>query len=371
MNILHVSGSTSWGGNEQQLLYLIEGLGKYNVTQSLFCFQTSPLMEKVEHLEIEILAIPKSSPFSKKYRKSLSEFVSTKHIDIIHLHTSDSLTGYVVTDMFLGLPVKTIFSKKAVSSKTSFLSKFKYNYHHIDSIVCVSEYVKKHFKKVLNTKNHHKLSVIHDGVDENVKETPVKLNLKEKLQLKNSTFIIGNIANHTKAKDLPVMVETLNYLVNTLKLNDVHLVQIGNFSKRTQVLKNKIKEYGLESHITFMGFVENAFMLFPQFDIFLMTSEREGGPTVVLESFKNKIPVVTTKVGIIEECVKNGEHAFVAEVGDFESLGESIFTLKNDGLIREQFSAKAYNLFVKNFTVNHFVEATYTHYTEIMKPQKP
>ncbi|MFO7720413.1 MAG: glycosyltransferase family 4 protein [Gillisia sp.] len=370
MNILHVSGSTSWGGNEQQLLYLIEGLGKYKVAQSLFCFKTSPLLEKVEHLEIEILSIPKCSPFSKKFRKSLSEFVSAKHIDIIHLHTSDSLTGYVVTDMFYGLPVKTIFSKKAVSSKTSFLSAFKYNYHHIDSIVCVSEYVKKHFKKVLNTKNHHKLAVIHDGVDENFKETPVILNLKEKLHLNNSDFIIGNIANHTKAKDLPVMVETLNHLVNTLKLSDVHLVQIGNFSKRTQALKDKIKEYGLESHITFMGFVENAFMLFPQFDIFLMTSEREGGPTVVLESFKNKIPVVTTKVGVIEDCVKNGEHAFVAEVGDFKSLGESIFTLKRDSLIREQLAAKAYKLFVENFTVNHLVEATYTHFIEIMKSRK-
>jgi glycosyltransferase involved in cell wall biosynthesis len=370
MNILHVSGSSSWGGNEQQLLYLIEGLGKYNVTQSLFCFQTSHLMEKVKDLEIEILSITKSSPFSKKYRKCLSEFVAAKHIDIIHLHTSDSLTGYVITDMFYDLPVKTIFSKKAVSSKTSFLSKFKYNYHHIDSIVCVSGYVKKHFKKVLNTKNHHKLSVIHDGVDEYDKENPIKLNLKEKLRLKNSDCIIGNIANHTKAKDLPVMVETLNYLVNTLKLSDVHLVQIGNFSKRTHVLKNKIKEYGLESHITFIGFVENAFMLFPQFDIFLMTSEREGGPTVVLESFKNRIPVVTTKVGIIEECVKNGEQAFVAEVGDFKSLGESIFTLKGDSRIREQFAERAYKLFVENFTVNHLIEATYTHYNEILKPQK-
>lgn len=371
MNILHISGSTSWGGNEQQLLYLIEGLGKYNVTQSLFCFQASPLMNKLKYLEIEILAIPKCSPFSRKYRKCLNEFVSTRHIDIIHLHTSNSLTGYVVTNMFYKLPVKIIFSKKAVSSKTSILSKFKYNYGHIDSIICVSEYVKKDFKKVLKTKNHHKLAVIYDGVDIQDSQNQVELNLKEKLHLNNATFIIGNIANHTNAKDLPVMIETLNYLVNNLKLKDVHLVQIGGFSKRTQVLKNKIIEYKLESHISFMGFIENAFMLFPQFDIFLMTSKREGGPTVVLESFKNKIPVVTTKVGLIEECVKNGEHAFVAWIGDFKSLGNSISTLKNNKLVGDQFAENAFKLFVENFTVNHFVKATYNHYNKIMELQKP
>ncbi|WP_051227983.1 glycosyltransferase family 4 protein [Gillisia sp. JM1] len=366
MNILHVSGADVWGGNEQQLLSLIIGLQNFEVNQSLFCFNNSPLIEKLEQTDIAILSIPKSSHLSKNYIKFLKEIVSTQKIDLIHLHTSASLTGYVVTDIFHNLGVKVIFSKKAVSSKISFLSKIKYNYKGVDSIVCVSEYVKEHFKAVLNSKNYHKLTVICDGVTENVYKSSVETDLRESLGLEPSTFIIGNIANHTKAKNLSLLVETLNYLVNDLNIKDLHLVQIGYFTKRTESLREKVKEYNLEAYISFLGFSENTHTLHPQFNVFLMTSEREGGPTVILESFKHKIPVVTTRVGIVDDCVSNGEHAYVAEVGDFKDLGESISKLKDDRCIGEQMVKCAYNLFLNNFTEKKFVQKTYEHYSKIL-----
>ncbi len=367
MNILHISENRVWGGNEQQLYSLITGLEDFEVIQSLFCFKDSPLIEKLEHSNIEITAIAKCKTVSKMYMRTLKEVVSSQRIDLVHLHTSASLTGYVVTDILYTLGVKAIFSKKAVSSSTSYLSKFKYNYKGVDSILCVSEYVKKHFKLILYSKNQHKLTVIHDGVSENDCANSQEKSLKDTLGLKKSTFIIGSIANHTKAKDLTVLVETLNYLVNVLKIMDIHLIQIGNFTTRTENLKVKVKDYNLEKYITFMGFSENADMYHSEFNVFLMTSEREGGPTVVIESFKNKTPVVTTRVGLIDDCVTHGEHAFVAEVGDFKSLAESISKLKGDRLIGEQMGEIAYNLFLNNFTEKKFVQKTYEHYRKIFK----
>lgn len=366
MNILHVSENKIWGGNEQQLYSLITGLEDFEVNQSLFCFKDSPLIEKLEHSNIEITAIPKCKSVSKMYLRSLKEIVSSQRIDLIHLHTSASLTGYVLTDMFYNLGVKAIFSKKAVSSNSSYLSKLKYNYSRLDSIVCVSEYVKKHFKSILYSKNQHKLAVIHDGVSENRRAYSQEKSLKDRLGLKKSTFIIGSIANHTKAKDLQVLVETLNYLVNDLNIKDIHLIQIGNFTTRTENLRGKVRDYNLEKYITFMGFSENADMFHPEFNVFLMTSEREGGPTVIIEAFKNKTPVVTTRVGLIDDCVTNGEHAFVAEVGDFKSLGESISKLKNDISIEEHLVNCAYDLFINNFTEKKFVQKTYEHYSKIL-----
>ncbi|TVZ25190.1 glycosyltransferase involved in cell wall biosynthesis [Gillisia sp. Hel_I_86] len=367
MNVLHISGAHVWGGNEQQLLSLIIGLQDYNVKQSFFCFNNSPLIEKLGQTDITILPIPKCRHGSKKYIKFLKEIVISQKIDLIHLHTSASLTGYVVTDIFHKLGVKVIFSKKAVSRKTSFLSRIKYNYKGIDSIVCVSAYVMQYFKTVLNSKNYHKLSVIYDGVTEKVYKSPVEINLKEVLNVDISTFIIGNIANHTRAKNLPLLVETLNYLVNNLNIRDIHLVQIGYFSKRTESLREMIKKYNLEQYITFLGFSDNTHSLHPQFNVFLLTSEREGGPTVILESFKHKIPVVSTKVGLVDDCVKHGTHAYVAEVGDFKSLAESISKLKNDKRIGKNFANNASDLFFNKFTEKKFVFDTYAHYNKILQ----
>ncbi len=367
MTVLHVSGAQVWGGNEQQLLYLIKGLQNYPIKQTFFCFNTSPLIKKLENIDVKIVSIPECSHISKKYRKVLQEIVLEQKIDLIHLHTSDSLTGYVVTDIFYNLGVKVIFSKKAVSRKTSFLSKIKYNYKGIDSIICVSGYVREHFKTVLNSKNHHKLSIIYDGVTEKVYKSTNEINLRELLSVEASTFIIGNIANHTRAKNLPLLIETLNYLVNNLNIKNLHLVQIGYFSKRTESFREKIKEYGLEKYITFLGFSDDTHSLHPQFNVFLMTSEREGGPTVVLESFKHKVPVVATKVGLVDDCVIHGTHAYVADVGDFKSLANSILKLKNDERIGENFVENANKLFFTKFTEKKFVADTYEHYNKILQ----
>lgn len=78
MNILHVSENKVWGGNEQQLFTLITGLESFGVNQSLFCFDNSPLIEKLEQIQIEIFAIEKCSPFSKKQIQTFKKIVLEK-----------------------------------------------------------------------------------------------------------------------------------------------------------------------------------------------------------------------------------------------------------------------------------------------------
>lgn len=354
MNVLHVSENYIWGGNEQQLYLLITGLQSFGVNQSLFCFTGSPLIEKLEAVDIEIIAISNCKVFSRKYTRTLSNIISSHEINLMHLHTSASLTGYVITDIFYRLKVKAIFSKKAVSSSTSFLSKFKYNYSGIHSIICVSHFVKNHFKTLLNPKNQRKLAVVYDGVSETEENKNNPVTIRETLGLRKSTFIIGNIANHTKAKDLHVLVEIANYLINELKITDIHIVQIGNFTSRTENLKEKVNEYNLEEYISFLGFSENAFVYQKVFDVFLITSEREGGPTVVIEAFQHKTPVISTNVGLIDDF-KNQEKSYLhAEVGDFKRLGDHVLKLKNNKKLEKQIIDEAYDLFQKNFTKSKF-----------------
>ncbi|MBU3822412.1 hypothetical protein KO566_10095 [Flavobacteriaceae bacterium XHP0103] len=50
MKVLQVSGANAWGGNEQQMIDLIYGLEKLDVTNVLLCVPKSPLHEKAEKL---------------------------------------------------------------------------------------------------------------------------------------------------------------------------------------------------------------------------------------------------------------------------------------------------------------------------------
>lgn len=370
MTVLHISGAQVWGGNEQQLIYLISELDVLGVQQKIFCFKDSPLFRAVSNLPIEIIATAPLSPYSSKYRNFLSDIVEDKQIDVIHLHTSDSVTGYVVTDLIKRLRTPTLFARKGIRNKTSFLSKQKYNYKNIHGILCISEYVKEHFGAILSEKNRKKLVVVYNGVKiEDMPANP-EFQIKEKLKLSSETFIIGNIANHTNAKDLPTLVKVLEHIVCTLKVKDIHLVQLGDHSKNTEVLREMVKEKKLESYITFMGFVKNASSYLSQFDVFLMTSEREGGPSSVVEALYKKTPVISTRVGVVDEIIEDGVNGFSSEVRDVEGLAIKVVKFKDSPKLSDQFSKLSYDIFLKKFTADQLGKKTFAVYENLINDHK-
>lgn len=370
MKVLHVSGARSWGGNEQQLLYLVEELAKHEVDQVLFCYENTPLHQKAKGLPVTIKSIHKSKPYSSTYTKALAKIVKKEGVDLIHLHTSDSVTGFMVTDMFHSLNTPTVFAKKGISSNVSTLSKIKYNYRNINRIICVSEYVKKNFVPYIKEKNRHKLVTVYDGVKEEALPAAATFNLRDKLKLSKDTFLIGNIANHTNAKDLPTLIAMVDQLVNKMYLKDIFVVQIGEFSKLTPNLELLVKQHGLEPYFRFMGFQENASSFLPQFDVFVMTSSREGGPTSVLEAFFKKTPVISTRVGVVEEAIQDGVNGYVANLGDSKTLAEKLVHFKNDPSLGKSFSERSYQLFIDKFTAQRFGEKTYEVYKDVFNETK-
>ncbi len=367
MNVLHISGARGWGGNEQQLLFLVEELKYLGVNQYLFCYQNTPLYENIKTQNIQVFSIPYTKPTKRNYRKYLKELVEYYDFDLLHLHTSDSVTGYVITDFFTSLKTKTVFSKKGISRKVSVLSKFKYNYKNIHKILCVSNIVLEHFKDVLFPKNHFKLCVVSDGAKIRNESLADNFDLRKDFNITEETTIIGNIANHTDAKDLKTLINVLDYLVNKKNRKEIHLVQIGEFSKRTKELKNMVKNLNLEKYISFLGFKTDASNIMTQLDIYLMTSQREGGPTTVLEAFSNKIPVVSTRVGIVYEAIEDSKNGFVTDVGDYKSLASKIEILIDDDRMKNSFAELSYNIFLNSYTSKALGKNTYSVYNEILE----
>jgi glycosyltransferase involved in cell wall biosynthesis len=62
-------------------------------------------------------------------------------------------------------------------------------------------------------------------------------------------------------------------------------------------------------------------------DVFVLTSQFEGTPNVVLEAMASGLPVVAMKAGDVGEIVRHGETGFVAEVGDERRMVELLLEL--------------------------------------------
>ena len=51
-------------------------------------------------------------------------------------------------------------------------------------------------------------------------------------------------------------------------------------------------------------------------DLYLVTSREEGGPQALLEGLASAVPVVSTRVGMAEDVIVDGENGALVEVGD-------------------------------------------------------
>ena len=367
MKILHISGARSWGGNEQQLIDLIPEIENLTVSNIVFGVEESPLEKECRKKEISFISCKEKKLNKFSNYKFLKQLVKEQKPDVIHLHTSDSLTLYTISDLLYNLKTPTVFSKKGMGGSSSILSKFKYNYKNVSATICISEKVRKEFSEILNSKNKEKLVVIYDAVSVSILDEKPDFDLREKYKIPTNSLIVGNIANHTRAKDLNTFIDVADYLINQLNTKNVFFVQIGEFTKLTEGLKNKIKEKNLEKHFVFTDKMYKAYRFNHQFDVFLMTSEREGGPTSVLEAMYLEKPIVSTNVGIVPEIIKNGENGYVSDVKDYISLAKNIQTLVMDSEKRRNIVKGNKELIIKNNSSLVIAQKTLQLYKDIAK----
>lgn len=350
MKILHISGAKGWGGNEQQLLHLIPRLNELGFQNGVFGIKNSVLQRECKAQNILFIEAKSTKLNTFKNYVYLKKCVALHKPDVIHLHTSDSLTLFMITNILFNLKTKTVFSKKGMGASGSYLSKLKYNYSKIQKIICVSKSVQDDFSKILTPKTIHKTTVIHDCVSVKDKEESTKLNLRSFLSLHTEQLIVGNIANHTAAKDLETFINSVDYFVHKLNRKDVVFVQIGTFSKLTSAYQKLVKEKGIEDFVFFMNTVPKAYAVISQFDVFLMTSQREGGPSSVLDAMQIGVPVVSTRVGVIPDVITPSQNGFVTQVKDFKQLALKTNDLLLDKNLQKEFAEKSMRIINAEFT---------------------
>jgi glycosyltransferase involved in cell wall biosynthesis len=84
-------------------------------------------------------------------------------------------------------------------------------------------------------------------------------------------------------------------------------------------LKSRAARHSLEKTIRFLGKVPDARELICAADIFLLTSDHEGMPNVVLEAMSAGVPCVSTNVNGLGDLVRHGTNGFVAD-GSVDTL---------------------------------------------------
>ena len=113
-------------------------------------------------------------------------------------------------------------------------------------------------------------------------------------------------------------------------------------------LEAQMQCLGLENRVRFIGMVPDARELMCAADIFLLSSDREGMPNVVLEAMAAGVPCITTRVNGIGDLVRDGATGFV--VGrDINDLAKHVTRLATDADLRRIMGARARAIIEREF----------------------
>ena len=107
-----------------------------------------------------------------------------------------------------------------------------------------------------------------------------------------------------------------------------------------------------------MGYTPYASNFIPQFDALLITSQSEGIPQVIFESFYHQKPVISTSVGGIPEIIQDGINGFLAPRHDFKTLAEKIIYLFDNKELIQNLTTISYKNLIENFTTQQMAQKT-------------
>jgi glycosyltransferase involved in cell wall biosynthesis len=222
-----------------------------------------------------------------------------------------------------------------------------------DKVVAVSQAVWDNWKGEVE---EFKLVLVHNGIDYRPyleTKTDIRNEIPE-IGLKVLIGMIGRI-NHWKGQGY--FLEIARLLVQ--KHSDIHFVLVGDAFPGTEHLvteiEEKIKNSGLQAHVSYLGFRKDIPEILKALDIFVLPSILpDPFPTVILEAMASGKPVVATAHGGANEMILESETGLLIPWDDAYSAVASISALVKNGVLRKEMGEKGRSRVLKKFSPEAF-----------------
>jgi glycosyltransferase involved in cell wall biosynthesis len=237
----------------------------------------------------------------------------------------------------------------------------KFALRRVGNVIAVSNAVADSLKSIFPSE---KITIIHNGIDVN--------RFFQKSKKPPDKFTIGTIGHLSSIKGQTDFVRAAAIIAK--KRDDVNFVIIGEDKspdKRNRIeIENLITELNLQNRVQLLGWIEDVRELYASFDLFVSSARAEPFGLVIVEAMASGVPVVATKSEGALEIIENDKSGKLVEVGDIESLAQTIIDLLTNPVEREQLAANARQRVCEKFSLEKMVEQTEVVYQRLHEKQK-
>lgn len=179
--------------------------------------------------------------------------------------------------------------------------------------------------------------------------------------IKKDHFEILTVGHLLKRKGIQHLIRAMPIIIRELK--NVRLKIVGNGPYKESLVK-LTKELHLNNHVELCGHVPRDKLpkVYANCDIYVQPSLSEAFPTVIREAMATGRPVVATRVGCVEEHVKDGINGYLVSPKSSEALARKIIDLLKDEDWRAKMGEEARKYAEENLDWHKLAEAWYEIY---------
>jgi glycosyltransferase involved in cell wall biosynthesis len=159
---------------------------------------------------------------------------------------------------------------------------------------------------------------------------------------KRNARVLGMNAELHKNKGITYALEGLKLYKDLLGSNmNTHLLIVSDGEEKLNLI-DLAKSLGLQEDVTFAGYVIDARTYMKAFDLFLLSSVKEGLPYTIIEAGFAKVPVISTNVGGIGEVIENLKTGFLIKPKRAQEIKNTLNYIDDHGGEERQYAELLY-----------------------------
>lgn len=212
------------------------------------------------------------------------------------------------------------------------------------------------------------IEVVRNGIDMSVLDVnKTKTAVIEDLGLGQDEQIILTVGSLTEQKGQSHLISAFAELVPAFP--KVRLVIVGEGPLRG-ALERQIEDLKMEEHILLTGLRNDVPDILNSASIFVMPSLWEGIPIALLEAMYFRLPCIVTRVGGVEEIIKDGVDGVLVAAADEPALTRKIESLLKDKPLCDSLGERARGKVRDSFTIGRTMREIERIYLALMEKKK-
>lgn len=149
---------------------------------------------------------------------------------------------------------------------------------------------------------------------------------------------------------------------------DLHLVIVGEGDQLPE-LQQLIDSLGRGERIHLLGYRAELLDLYQAMDVFVLSSDREGLPNVLLEAMAVATPVVATRIAGVPRLIQHEENGLLVEPGNVAELSTALGRLLGDAALRRRLGTAGRRTIETRYSFATRMDHLRQHYDQLLGRQ--